>query len=82
LSAEKAEEKAGKLKSQGLQVRVLDQPTRHKGFNYKKTANSARTQQKIFLSNKTEIRLRKNTLKMPGFPRAARKNNCFFSLKK
>jgi len=35
LSAEKAEEKAGKLKSQGLQVRVLDQPTRHKGFNYK-----------------------------------------------
>jgi hypothetical protein len=35
LSAQRAEEKADKLKNQGLQVRVLDQPTRHKGFNYK-----------------------------------------------
>ncbi len=35
LTAEKAEQKAAKLKSQGLHAQVLDQPSRHKGRAFK-----------------------------------------------
>lgn len=35
LTTQKAEEKAAALKSEGLNVQVLDQPSRHKGRSYK-----------------------------------------------
>lgn len=35
LTTQKAEEKAAALKSEGLNVQVLDQPSRHKGRGYK-----------------------------------------------
>ena len=34
LSAEKAEEKASELQSEGIRVQILDQPSRHKGGSH------------------------------------------------